>query len=79
MTDSRHGRPSLRSSFVAFAIFLGAFYWLVVATYPSFFIFNPANDAWGVKAGHTLALIGRLDHDCNRPGRRLDTSCHGKI
>ncbi len=59
MTDTKHGRPSLRNSFVAFAVFLAAFYWLVVASYPSFFIFNPADDSWGIRqATLWLSLAG---------------------
>lgn len=45
MTDNpRHSRANFRSSFVAFSIFLVALYWLVVATYPEFFIFNPFDE-----------------------------------
>lgn len=56
---AKHGKPNLRSSFIAFSVFLAAFYWLVVASYPSFFIFNPADDSWGIRqAALWLSLIG---------------------
>lgn len=45
MTDSpKHSRANFRSSFIGFSVFLVAFYWLVVATYPEFFIFNPFDE-----------------------------------
>jgi hypothetical protein len=45
MSDSpKHSRANFRSSFVGFSVFLVAFYWLVVATYPEFFIFNPFDE-----------------------------------
>ena len=45
MTDTaKHARPNFRSSFIALSAFLVALYWLVVATYPEFFIFNPFDE-----------------------------------
>lgn len=60
MTDSsKHGRTSFRNAFIAFSAFLLAFYWLVVATYPEFFIFNPLDESWPIRqASLTLSLIG---------------------
>ena len=59
MTDPKHGRPNLRGAFIAFSFFLLAFYWLVVATYPEFFIFNPFDDSWGLRqAALVISLAG---------------------
>lgn len=60
MTDSsKHGKTSFRNAFIAFSAFLLAFYWLVVATYPEFFIFNPLDESWPLRqASLTLSLIG---------------------
>lgn len=60
MTDSsKHARPSFRSAFVAFASFLMIFYWLVVATYPAFFFFNPFDEPWWPRQlGLLLSLAG---------------------
>lgn len=43
---AKHSKPALRSAFIAFSIFLLVFYWMVVATYPEFFIFNPFEESW---------------------------------
>ena len=57
--NAKHGKATFRNSFVAFALFLLAFYWLVVATYPQFFIFNPFDDSWGIRQGALiLSLVG---------------------
>lgn len=60
MTDSsKHGKTSFRNAFIAFSAFLLAFYWLVVATYPEFFIFNPLDESWPLRqVSLTLSLIG---------------------
>jgi hypothetical protein len=61
MTDAKHGKPNLKGAFIAISLFLAAFYWLVVATYPSFFIFNPLDDPWGIRQGALfLSLAGWL-------------------
>lgn len=58
-TETKHGRTSFRGAFTAFSAFLLAFYWLVVATYPEFFIFNPFDDTWPVRqAALLLSLVG---------------------
>lgn len=57
--NAKHARPTLRNSFVAFSVFLPAFYWLVVATYPEFFIFNPFEESWVIRqAALLLSLLG---------------------
>lgn len=59
--DSRHSRPALRSAFISFAVFLAVFYWLVVATYPAFFIFNPFDEPWILRQiSLLLSLLGWL-------------------
>lgn len=59
MTDPRHGKFGLRNAFLAFAFFLLAFYWLVVATYPTFFIFNPFDEPWGLRQAFlVISLVG---------------------
>ena len=60
MTDNpQHSRPSLRSALVAFALFLGVFYWLVVASYPEFFFFNPLDDPSLIRRiTLTISLVG---------------------
>lgn len=56
---SRHGKVSFRNAFIAFSGFLLIFYWLVVATYPEFFIFSPFDDSWVIRQGALmLSLIG---------------------
>ena len=58
-TNPKHSRPALRSAFIAFALFLLVFYWLVVATYPAFFIFNPLDDGWAPRQfALLLSLLG---------------------
>ena len=58
-TNPKHSRPALRSAFIAFALFLLVFYWLVVATYPEFFIFNPLDDGWAPRQfALLLSLLG---------------------
>lgn len=60
MSDiSRHGKTSFRNAFIAFSAFLLGFYWLVVATYPEFFIFNPLDETWAMRqAALVFSLIG---------------------
>ena len=61
MTEPKHGRPNFRGAFIAFSVFLFAFYWLVVATYPEFFIFNPLDDTWVIRqVALSLSLISWL-------------------
>ncbi len=56
---TRHGKTSFRNAFIAFSAFLTAFYWLVVASYPQFFIFNPFDETWILRqAALILSLIG---------------------
>jgi hypothetical protein len=56
---TRHGKTSFRNAFIAFSAFLTAFYWLVVASYPQFFIFNPFDEAWIIRqTALILSLIG---------------------
>ncbi len=56
---TRHGKTSFRNAFIAFSAFLTAFYWLVVASYPQFFIFNPFDETWMIRQGALiLSLIG---------------------
>jgi hypothetical protein len=56
---TRHGKTSFRNAFIAFSAFLTAFYWLVVASYPQFFIFNPFDEAWLIRqVALILSLIG---------------------
>lgn len=60
-TDPKHSRPALRSAFISFAVFLAVFYWLVVATYPEFFIFNPFDESWPIRqVTLLLSLLGWL-------------------
>lgn len=57
--ETKHGKTTFRNAFIAFSCFLLAFYWLVVATYPEFFIFNPFDDNWPVRqAALMLSLAG---------------------
>lgn len=60
MTENpKHARPAFRSALVAFASFLLIFYWLVVATYPEFFLFNPFLDPWWPRRlTLVLSLVG---------------------
>jgi hypothetical protein len=60
MTENpKHARPAFRSALVAFASFLLILYWLVVATYPEFFLFNPFSEAWWPRQFTlVLSLIG---------------------
>ncbi len=62
MNDSpKHARPNFRSSFIALSAFLFAFYWLVVATYPEFFIFNPFEETSLLRQiTLTLSMLGWL-------------------
>ena len=56
---TRHGKTSFRNAFIAFSAFLTAFYWLVVASYPQFFIFNPFDETWIIRQlALILSLIG---------------------
>lgn len=56
---TRHGKTSFRNAFIAFSAFLTAFYWLVVASYPQFFIFNPFDETWLIRqVALILSLIG---------------------
>lgn len=72
---------TLRYLVVTFGVFLSAVFWLVVATYPSFFLFNPmANPsparalllllmmvAWVVLATGPLVVFGLLATGHSRP------------
>ncbi len=56
---TRHGKTSFRNAFIAFSAFITAFYWLVVASYPQFFIFNPFDETWLIRqVALILSLIG---------------------
>ncbi len=56
---TRHGKTSFRNAFIAFSAFLTAFYWLVVASYPQFFIFNPFDETWLIRqVALILSLVG---------------------
>lgn len=56
-----YSKPAMRNALVAFSTFILAFYWLVVATYPEFFIFNPFADTWVIRQwALLLSLIGWL-------------------
>lgn len=56
-----YSKPAMRNALVAFSTFVLAFYWLVVATYPEFFIFNPFAEEWIVRQwALLLSLIGWL-------------------
>lgn len=61
MTDPRHGKPNLQGTFVAFSLFIMSSFWLIIATYPQFFIFNPFDDTWAIRQwALVLSLAGWL-------------------
>jgi hypothetical protein len=56
--ENKHARASFRGAFVAFSLFLLVFYWLVVATYPAFFFFNPFEDPSPIRQAFLMISLG---------------------
>ena len=55
--ETQLNRHTLRYLLVTFGLFISAFFWLVVATYPSFFLFNPWENPSAVRAVLLTAMM----------------------
>lgn len=55
--ETQLNRHTVRYLLVTFGIFISAFFWLVVATYPSFFLFNPWDNPSAVRAVLLTAMM----------------------